>query len=61
MAPWWALLACTRGPPLAGGGVEAPAPTQGEVVRFLALGDAGEGNDPQRRVATMSKPMACLS
>ena len=51
MLPWWALLACTKGPALDEGGGPAPPPTTGEVVRFVALGDAGEGNDPQRRVA----------
>jgi len=44
------LMGCTHGPALLDGGQQAPAPATGPVVRFLALGDAGEGNAPQERV-----------
>lgn len=45
------VLACTTGPILDVGGTEAAPPVRGDRVRFLALGDAGEGNIPQYRVA----------
>lgn len=44
------LLACTPDD-LPSARAPAPALADPEVVRFLALGDAGKGNDTQRRVA----------
>ncbi|NOY28370.1 MAG: hypothetical protein GXP62_21135, partial [Oligoflexia bacterium] len=53
------LLSCTTGPAVVPQTVNptAPSPAAGERVRFIALGDAGEGNDPQRRVAAAIKQL----
>lgn len=45
------VLACGRGPVLDQGGGAAALAVAGERVRFLAVGDTGMGNSPQRRVA----------
>ncbi|RME20430.1 MAG: hypothetical protein D6798_20515 [Deltaproteobacteria bacterium] len=43
------VLACAQGAPLLGG-AEAPAVGRGDLVRFIAVGDAGKGNIAQYRV-----------
>ena len=43
-------FACARGPALEQGGPALAVAKEGDLVRFLALGDAGEGNRPQFRV-----------